>query len=132
MANILVVDDDPEIRAMVVQKLAAAGHTVRAEADGDAAMSAVEADTPDVVLVDWMLPGRSGIQVCEAVRERTDALVFILTARAQADDVRRGYEAGADGYIIKPFSPRELLRSIDDALAARSADRTAGDRTAGD
>jgi two-component system response regulator MtrA len=123
MAQILVVDDDPEIRSMVVQKLTAAGHTVTSEADGEAALAAVEAETPDVVLVDWMLPGRSGIQVCEAIRHDTDALVFMLTARAQADDVQRGYEAGADGYIVKPFSPRELVGRINDALEARALEQ---------
>lgn len=122
MALILVIDDDPEIREMVATKLAGADHEVLVARNGDEGLALATERSPDVVLADWMIPGPSGIDICQAVRATSDAIVFLMTARSQPADVQRGYEAGADGYIVKPFSPRELLASIDSALAVRRDD----------
>lgn len=119
--KIVVVEDDPVVRELIEWKLAAAGHDVTLEADGEAGLAAVRKTQPDVVIVDWMMPKLTGLEVCEAIR--ADAAlaatpVLLLTARAQESDVERGFAAGVTDYLFKPFSPRELLSRVE-ALGAR-------------
>ena len=123
MARVLVVEDDPEIRAMVVTKLTKAGHEVLDEADGDAGLATALRERPDLVMLDWMMPGRSGIEVCGQLRAELDPVILILSARSQLDDVRRGYDVGADDYIAKPFSPAELVNRVSQALESRRTTR---------
>lgn len=122
MSIILVVDDDEDICALVAHKLGAAGHRIIIEHDGEAGLAAARQELPDLVLLDWMMPRLSGLEVCLALRD-DEALsrvpIVLLTAKAQEADVQRGFAAGADDYIIKPFSPRELA-SRTAALLARS------------
>lgn len=111
MAKIVVADDDADIRDLVVLKLRSSGHEVVAVGDGHQALAACRQDVPDLVVLDIMMPGLSGIETCRAIRE--DAVlrqvpVILLTARAQTTDIDEGYAAGADDYVTKPFSPREL------------------------
>jgi DNA-binding response OmpR family regulator len=118
--RILVADDDRDIRDLVTFKLGQAGFRVQAVDDGTAALSAIEEDPPDLAVLDVMMPGLSGIDVLRKLREteRTRGVrVILLTARSRDADVDAGFASGADDYIIKPFSPRELLHRVNAALA---------------
>lgn len=120
--KVLVVEDDPVVRELIEWKLAAAGHEVLLAEDGAAGLERAKSDRPDVMVVDWMMPKLTGLEVCEAVRADDDLShtpVLLLTARAQESDVERGYAAGVDDYLMKPFSPRELLTRVE-ALTRRS------------
>ncbi|KHE73451.1 histidine kinase [Kocuria marina] len=117
--SILVADDDPDIRDLVVFKLEQAGFAVRAVVDGSAALTALEDLTPDLVVLDVMMPGLSGLDVLRQIRtmDRLDGVkVLLLTARARDTDVDDGYNTGADDYVTKPFSPRELLHRVNSML----------------
>ena len=127
MKTVLVIDDDPDIRDLVIWKLGQAGYATLAEGDGQAGLVAACGGTgpepsqpPDLVLVDWMMPKLSGIDVCRALRDdpRTAHIpVILLTAKAQAAELERGLAAGADDVIVKPFSPKEMLRRVEALLA---------------
>jgi DNA-binding response OmpR family regulator len=121
MSRVLIADDDPDIRELVRFKLEQAGHEVVAVGDGDAAVTSARDEGPfDLAVLDIMMPRRSGIEVCQALRaeEATRAIpVLLLTAKAQEKDVEAGFAAGADDYIVKPFSPRELMSRVTVALA---------------
>jgi DNA-binding response OmpR family regulator len=121
MKTVLVIDDDPDIRDLVIWKLSQAGYATLAEGDGEAGLVAACAGTepPDLVLVDWMMPKLSGIDVCRALRNnpRTAHIpVILLTAKAQEAELERGLAAGADEYIVKPFSPKEMLKRVEALL----------------
>jgi DNA-binding response OmpR family regulator len=123
MSSIVVVDDDSDIRGLLEFKLAAGGHKVTAEADGESGLAAIHEVHPDLVVLDWMMPKMTGIEVCLALRKdpaTADIPVLFLTAKAQEADVQRGFAAGGNDYVIKPFSPRELSTRVD-ALLARGA-----------
>ncbi|WP_067473294.1 response regulator transcription factor [Actinomadura hibisca] len=119
MATVLVAEDDADIRDLIVFKLEQAGHTVIAVGDGRTALREASARSPDIALLDVMMPGMSGIDVCRALRAQPATLalpVIMLTARAQESDVETGLAAGADDYIVKPFSPRELTSRVQTVL----------------
>ena len=124
MNRVLVVDDDADIRELVTFKLQQAGYTVEAASDGQLGLDAALANTPDLILLDLMMPKLSGIEVCRLLRDNdatADTPVILFTAKAQEADVQRGFSAGADDYIVKPFSPRELITRVQAVLArARS------------
>jgi DNA-binding response OmpR family regulator len=120
MTAILVADDDMDIRDLVAFKLEQAGYEVVAVDNGLAALTAATENPPDLVVLDVMMPGMSGIDVCRQLRleQGTKALpIILLTARAQEGDVEVGFGAGADDYIVKPFSPRELVSRVEAVLA---------------
>jgi DNA-binding response OmpR family regulator len=120
MSNIVIVDDDSDIRGLLEFKLSAAGHTVTAEADGEAGLAAILDVRPELVVLDWMMPRMSGIEVCLELRKDPELAgipVLFLTAKAQESDVQRGFAAGGNDYVVKPFSPRELSSRIDALLA---------------
>ena len=122
--TILIADDDADIRDLVSFKLEQAGFDVVAVDNGLAALSAAREDPPDVVVLDVMMPGMSGIDVCRQLRaeQRTAALpIILLTARAQESDVEVGFGVGADDYVVKPFSPRELVSRVEAVLARTRA-----------
>lgn len=123
MSHVLIADDDPDIRELVRFKLEQAGHDVTAVADGAAALLAARDGSPfDLVLLDVMMPRMTGLEVCAALRsdpEMGAVPILMLTAKAQERDVDYGFAAGADDYILKPFSPRELLTRVNAALARR-------------
>jgi two-component system, OmpR family, response regulator len=117
---VLVADDDQDIRDLVTFKLKHAGFSLRAVDDGVSALAAIEADPPDLAVLDVMMPGLSGIDVLRKVREDErlrGVRVILLTARSRDSDVDAGFATGADDYIIKPFSPRELLHRVNTVLA---------------
>lgn len=112
-ATVLVVEDEPAIREGLVATLESEGCTVTAVADGNAALAAVQTAAPDLVLLDIMLPGRNGYDVCRSLRRRHPRLpVIMLTAKSEEIDKVVGLELGADDYITKPFGVRELLARI--------------------
>ncbi|MGI8523993.1 MAG: response regulator transcription factor [Nocardioides sp.] len=122
MARILVADDDIDIRELVEFKLTTLGHDVVAVSDGLAAIDACHAERPDLAVLDVMMPGVSGLDAIRAIRadpRLKDLPVILLTARAQDNDIETGFESGADDYITKPFSPRELASRVQ-ALLARA------------
>lgn len=119
MSRILVAEDDDDIRDLLVFKLSAAGHELTAVADGPSALVVAE-DPLDLVLLDVNMPGMSGYDVCRTLRGRSATStvpILLLTAKGQEADVQRGFDAGADDYIVKPFSPRELLSRVEAVLA---------------
>jgi DNA-binding response OmpR family regulator len=121
-AHVLVVDDDETVRDVVGRYLGAAGHEVELAADGVAALQAARATPPDVVVLDLMLPGLGGLDVCRALRADGDLPpIVMLTALGEEDDRLLGLELGADDYVTKPFSPRELVLRVGSILR-----RTAG------
>src|SRR5579884_1833587 len=112
MANILVVEDEPELRRLVVRELEAAGYQVRYVADGPAAVQQLAAAPPDLVVLDWMLPGLDGLEVLRHLRQTSAVPVLMLTARAEEVDRVVGLEVGADDYLTKPFGMRELVARV--------------------
>lgn len=120
MPSILVVDDDADIRSVIAFKLTRAGFTAFEEGDGEAGLAAAAQERPDVLLIDWMMPRLSGLELCLAVRadpELRSTPVIMLTAKAQEPDIERAFAAGADDYIVKPFSPRELVSRVQAVLS---------------
>ena len=128
-AKILVVEDEEAISQLVAYNLEKEGFTVSTCFDGDEAMMVIDEDRPDLVLLDWMLPNVSGIEICRRMRGRVETRelpVIMLTARGEEDDRVRGLELGADDYITKPFSMNELVARMR-AVLRRSAPGVAGD-----
>jgi len=121
-ARILVVDDDPALAEMI-------GIVLRSEEfeptfcdDGAAALDAFHASKPDLVLLDLMLPGMDGIEVCARIREESGVPIIMLTAKSDTADVVRGLESGADDYVVKPFNPKELVARIRTRLRPATQD----------
>ncbi|MDO9196993.1 phosphate regulon transcriptional regulator PhoB [Rhodoferax sp.] len=128
-AQILVVEDNPDIQELIVVNLRRAGHIVQCAVDAEAAHGLARAAVPDLMLIDWMLPGMSGIDLARMLRSdsRTrDVSIIMLTARDEERDKITGLEAGADDYMTKPFSPRELLARITAVLRRRVPQATEG------
>jgi len=124
MARIVVADDDADIRDLVVFKLRQGGHEVEAYGDGAAAVEACQEQRPDLVVLDLMMPGMGGLDACRALRldpELARVPVILLTARAQESDIEQGFSAGADDYVVKPFSPRELASRVAAVLQRSNA-----------
>ncbi|MEU6944942.1 response regulator transcription factor [Streptomyces sp. NPDC046316] len=127
----LVVDDDPTVSEVVAGYLKRVGFTVRLAADGPAALRAAEEIRPDLVVLDLMLPGMDGLEVCRRLRARESGTrpvpVIMLTARGDEDDRILGLEVGADDYVTKPFSPRELVLRVQSVLRRATAAASAGE-----
>jgi len=126
-AAILVVEDEPAIQELIAVNLARHGHAVQRASSGSEAMAAIAASLPDVVLLDWMLPDTPGPVIAQRLRgePRTrEVPIIMLTARAGEDDKVAGLAAGADDYITKPFSPRELEARIQAVLRRRTPQLT--------
>jgi DNA-binding response OmpR family regulator len=111
-SRILVVEDDPRTSASVALYLRHAGYDVDVAASGPEALERAAATAPDLLVLDVMLPGLDGIDVCRALRARSNVAIIMLTARTVEEDRLRGLEAGADDYVTKPFSPRELVARV--------------------
>jgi two-component system phosphate regulon response regulator PhoB len=122
--TILVIEDEPDIQELVRYNLAKAGFEVRCADTGEDGLAEATAQVPDLILLDLMLPGIDGFEVCRTLRgeARTSAVpVVILTARGEESDIVTGLELGADDYIVKPFSPRVLAARVNAVLRRRSA-----------
>lgn len=109
--HILVVDDEPKVLDVIRPFLKQEGFTVSTATDGNMAMEMVNERQPDLILLDWMLPGKSGIDVCRQLRATSNTPIIMVTARTEEADRVLGLEIGADDYIVKPFSLRELVAS---------------------
>ncbi len=116
MTRVLVVDDDPTVREVVLSYLKAETYEVCEAADGETALAMITEDPPDLIVLDVMLPGVDGLEVCRQVRARTDIPVIMLTALGSEADRVVGLELGADDYLTKPFSPRELVLRVGSVL----------------
>ncbi|MBC7225949.1 MAG: response regulator transcription factor [Thermoflexales bacterium] len=111
--KILVVDDEPRVVRLVSEVLRAMGYQVVAAASGESALKMIVLEQPDLVLLDVLLPpGPDGYEVCSRIREFSDVPVIMLTAKAQESDILRGFDVGADDYLTKPFSARELVARV--------------------
>ena len=131
MPDILVAEDDPAIREGLAATLESDGHTVRLAADGAAALALVAQKRPDLLLLDVMMPRKSGWDVCAELRRSDPSLpIVFLTARGEEGDKVLGLDLGADDYIVKPFAVRELLARVRSALR-RAAAPSAADAAAG-
>nr|WP_198982279.1 response regulator [Herbaspirillum sp. ASV7] len=120
-AEILIVEDEPKLAELLQKYLAAAGYAARHVARGDQALEAVRERRPDLILLDIMLPGMDGWEICRRLRTFSDVPVLMLTARAEEEDRLRGLELGADDYISKaPFSPREIVARVKAMLRRNS------------
>lgn len=116
MARVLVVDDDPTVREVVVSYLRAHRHDVAEAADGESALATLESWSADLVVLDLMLPGVDGLEVCRRLRRDSEVPIIMLTALGDEGDRVVGLEHGADDYVVKPFSPRELALRVDTVL----------------
>jgi two-component system alkaline phosphatase synthesis response regulator PhoP len=112
MATILIVEDEAALARVVQSYLEQAGMAVRVEARGDRALWAVEQSRPDLILLDLNLPGMDGLEVAKAIRKKSEVPIIMVTARAEEYDRLIGLELGADDYITKPFSPREVVARV--------------------
>ena len=134
-ARILIVEDEAALSTLLSYNLEKEGFTVRVAADGEQALQALAEDPPDLVLLDWMLPHLSGIEICRQIRRgpaTRELPVIMLTARGEEADRIRGLDTGADDYVTKPFSPAELVARVR-ALLRRARPALEADRlTAGD
>jgi DNA-binding response OmpR family regulator len=113
--KVLVVEDDVDIQELVVSLLTRAGYEVLAEGNGDAGLAAALTQQPALVILDWMMPGLSGVEVCRAMRadaRAKDIAVLMLTSKAQEADIDQAFTAGADDYMVKPFRGRELVSRV--------------------
>jgi DNA-binding response OmpR family regulator len=127
--TVLVVDDEPIVRQVVATYLRQEGHPTLEAADGRTALALIERADPGLVVLDVMLPGLDGLEVCRAIRRRSDTPVIMLTARGEEADRIVGLDIGADDYVTKPFSPRELVARVRSVLR-RSPARGGGGRIA--
>src|SRR5258708_1890296 len=126
MRQVLVVDDEPHIRTVLRGYLEADGFAVIEAADGEAALRQARRDTPDLVLLDVMLPGIDGIEVLRQLRTFSDVYVVLVTARAEEVDKLVGLGVGADDYVTKPFSPREVAARVKAVLRRDRGAREGG------
>jgi two-component system phosphate regulon response regulator PhoB len=134
-ASILIVEDEEPIQILLTYNLQAEGFRVRATANGEDVAHLVNEERPDLIVLDWMLPGISGIEVCRLLRSRIetrDIPVIMLTARGEENERVRGLATGADDYIVKPFSVPELLARIKTILRRVNPDAIAERLKAGD
>jgi len=121
VSRILIVEDEPDVLLLLENRVRGAGHDVQSASDGERGLELALAEEPDLIILDWMMPKLDGIEVLE--RLRADEVgggikVLMLTARSQQNDVDRAFAAGADDYIVKPFSSRELVERIATLLEA--------------
>jgi DNA-binding response OmpR family regulator len=121
METVLVVDDEPTIRDVVVQYLRREGYATLEAGDGEEARDLLEREWPSLVVLDLMLPGTDGLTLCRWIRERSELPVIMLTARGDEADRIVGLELGADDYVTKPFSPRELAARVRTVLRRGAA-----------
>jgi two-component system, OmpR family, response regulator len=119
-ASILIVDDDPHIRQLLAFALSKAGHATREAEDGEQALASVAAEAPDLVVLDINMPRMDGLEVCRRLRAQSELPILFLSSRDDEIDRVLGIELGADDYVVKPFSPREVVARVG-AILRRSA-----------
>jgi two-component system phosphate regulon response regulator PhoB len=120
MPRILIVEDDEDVRALIAHKLRRAGHDVSEAGDGEQGLAAARAQAQDLIVLDWMMPKLTGIEVCAQIRADGDLAqprILLLTAKSQDSDIALAMATGADGYLIKPFRANDLLERVTALLA---------------
>ena len=120
MSRILIVEDDDDVRALIAHKLRRAGHEVSEAGDGLEGLEVARASVPDLVVLDWMMPKLTGVEVCAQIRADTTLTqprILLLTAKSQDSDIALAMATGADAYLIKPFRANDLLERVDALLA---------------
>ncbi|MDH5333357.1 MAG: response regulator transcription factor [Thermoleophilia bacterium] len=122
-SNVLVVEDEPSIASFISLYLKNAGYTVRTAGTGGAALNAVAAEMPSLILLDLNLPDMDGVEICRRIRKTSDVPILMLTARDEDVDKIIGLEVGADDYLTKPFNPRELVARVKSVLRRTSGER---------
>jgi len=132
MTKVLVVDDEPIVREVVVRYLRREGYATLEAGDGDRARDLIEREAPALVVLDVMLPGTDGLALCRWIRARSDLPVIMLTARGDEADRIVGLELGADDYVTKPFSPRELAARVRTVLRRATAEPAQEERISTD
>jgi DNA-binding response OmpR family regulator len=130
MPTVLVVDDEPLVRDVVARYLRRDGYDTVEAGDGDTARALIEDDPPELVVLDLMLPGTDGLALCRWIRARGDLPVIMLTARGEEADRIVGLDLGADDYVTKPFSPRELVARVRTVLRRAAPAETLPERLA--
>ncbi|HEU4324203.1 MAG TPA: response regulator transcription factor [Roseiflexaceae bacterium] len=128
MATILIVEDEHELAALIRRQLEGEGYQALVAHDGPTALMLAAQSPPDLVILDWMLPGLDGLTVCRRLRERSIVPIIMLTARAEEADRVVGLEVGADDYLTKPFSLRELMARVRAILRRVELERAADDQ----
>lgn len=126
MKTILIADDEESLRVLIQTTLESSDLRILQAADGNAALELARAEHPDLIVLDWMMPGKTGIEVAEALRRDPATAgipILMLTAMAQEKDRKQGLALGVEGYLIKPFSPLELLQRVHEMLARAEPDR---------
>ncbi len=134
-ANILIVEDEDSISTLLAYNFEAEGYATRVAAEGEAVNALIGEEKPDVIVLDWMLPGISGIDVCRLLKQRPetrDIPIIMLTARGEESEKLRGLATGADDYLVKPFSVPELLARVKALLRRRNPDLVTDVLEAGD
>jgi DNA-binding response OmpR family regulator len=124
VSSVLVVDDEPSVRDVVVRYLRQEGYATLEAGDGEEARSLLEREMPSLIVLDLMLPGIDGLSLCRWIRERSETPVIMVTALGEEGDRLTGLEVGADDYITKPFSPRELVARVKAVLRRSSLPTT--------
>jgi two-component system phosphate regulon response regulator PhoB len=122
MSKVMVIDDEPFILMMIEDKLKRAGIEVVAIRESVGAVEAIRSEKPDLIIMDWMMPEVSGLEVCRALKaddELKDIPIFMLSAKGQEDDIKRGLESGVARYLTKPFSPKALLEVVEEELGKK-------------
>jgi two-component system, OmpR family, phosphate regulon response regulator PhoB len=134
-ANILIVEDEDSISTLLAYNFEAEGYATRIASEGEAVNALIDEDKPDVIVLDWMLPGISGIDICRLLKQRSDTRdipIIMLTARGEESEKLRGLATGADDYLVKPFSVPELLARVKALLRRRNPDLVTDVLEAGD
>jgi two-component system phosphate regulon response regulator PhoB len=127
-AHILIVEDDPSLSELLAYNFDSAGLTASVVSEGDEALSTIIDERPDLIILDWMLPNLSGIEICRQIRQHADinkTPIIMLTAKGEEAERIRGLETGADDYVIKPFSPSELIARVKAVLRRTHPEKTA-------
>ena len=132
MAKVLIVEDDPHTRELVRVYLDREGHDVLTAENGIDGLRVAREEAPDIILLDLLLPGMDGRDVCQSLRGESDVPIVMLTARVQEGDRLEGFDLGADDYITKPFSPREVVARIRAVLRRAGRDRQDEERQMGE
>lgn len=119
MKKIFIVDDEPYIIMIIQDKLQKAGYEVISLRTGKGAMDLIRTTKPDLIIMDWMLPDTNGVDICKMIKADSGTCeipLFMLTAKGQESDEKLGFQCGIDHYITKPFSPKSLLKLIEDTI----------------
>ena len=127
-AHILIVEDDPSLSELLASNFDSAGLTASVVSEGDEALPTIIDERPDLIILDWMLPNLSGIEICRQIRQHADinkTPIIMLTAKGEEAERIRGLETGADDYVIKPFSPSELIARVKAVLRRTHPEKTA-------